>query len=154
MASVGPIRGKLYPVYIYDPATKKTVAVKGHHARRRDRKAALKLGVELEDKAARDADVGAVPTVAEFERDWLELFPRSPQTNIHNKERMRVFVEKYGDRRMDEFAPLRRELRRFTADHPSVSAVARSMFSDAAKDHPTIVNPFLGLGWGRERRGG
>ena len=115
---------------------------------------------ERAEDQARDMLLGAAErgaTVREFWHDWTTspLWARpSESTNVHNRERTRAFVERYGNRPVRSIgSTVVAEWLKGGANAGTVPAL-RAMFNDARKPQAGALidrNPFASLGLRRGR---
>ena len=116
---------------------------------------------ERAEDAARDALLGIAQrgvTVREFWTEWTTspLWSRPAEsTNVHNRERTKAFVERYGDRPIVAIdSAVVAEWLKGGAHVGTVDSL-RTMFSDARRPQAGMLvdrNPFAGLGLHRSRR--
>jgi integrase len=121
---------------------------------------ATKREAERAEDSARDALLGIAErgvTVREFWTDWTtsRLWARpSESTNVHNLERTRGFVERYGDCPIATIGPfVVAEWLKGGQNRGTVDAL-RAFFNDARKPQAGMLvdrNPFAGLGLKRSR---
>jgi integrase len=96
-------------------------------------------------------------TLRDFWTDWTSspLWARSAEsTNLHNRERTRGFVERYGDRPIRSIGPT--EVAEWLKDGHNAGTVPalRAMFTDAGKPQAGSLvdrNPFANLGLKRSK---
>lgn len=132
-------RGNKYGARIYDPSTGKNVWL-GTFDTRREAKEAEADGL----RDLKQAKVRTVATCAGFAATWIERFPRPKRsTNIHNAERIRRFVQDFGNTPLDRIT--RAQARDWALEHRSHVDVVRAMFSDAIRDGLIDSNPFADL---------
>lgn len=142
--------GKSYEVRVYDPATKKNRYVgmrrRWGDARQleRDKETEFREAFEAERRGDEPEEIR---TCREYARRWLRVKhgpgTRRParSTLKFNDERLRLFLRKYGDRRLDGGIS-RREALDWALQNPNHAKVASAMFNDAIDDMLCSGNPF------------
>lgn len=99
---------------------------------------------EREAEKLRGEDTSSTETVREFADKWEMRFPhRKPSTVRHNLERVKAFVNDYGDSPLD--AITKRMAHDWALAHPSNWAAVRAMYSDAKDMELVPANPFSNL---------
>jgi integrase len=142
--AVGKKRANAWPVHVYDWHKKRNVYVGSRPTKReaeqlfrdeRDRLADLKRCSRRQG--------GSTMTCDQLAAAWTATYPRSEQTNKHNRERIRKFGEDFKGRPLDSIT--RPEARVWALDHRGRLPVVRAMFNDALNDGLCTTNPFAKL---------
>lgn len=150
---IGKKRNGKYPVYVYDPATRKKAYVGSYekHGEARTAEAEARITVKTKRRAKW--------TVSEFEPRWFSVFhgpgTARPEytTELTNRGQLKQFVKDFGHRRLDDIEC--DEARDWARSHPvGQSKTARAFYNDAIRDGKTDTNPFekLGIQESRGRR--
>lgn len=138
-------RGKTYEVRAYDPRVKKNV----HVGTRATKAEARALEREKTEEFQRRRTVPQ--TIAEFAPLWEQLYPRPRDTtNQHNRERISLFVEEFGDRAFDDIGRL--EARAWVTRNPGRYFAVRAFVNDAIDAEVATTNAFSKLGVDRAPR--
>lgn len=140
---IGKKRGRSYPVYTYNPKTKKKEYV-GSRTKLADAK-------ELEALKEREFKKGipAKETARTFAARWLEEFhgantPRPAETTRKlNESSLKPFLEAFGDRYLSDIS--RREALAFARKRPNNAKAVSAMFTDAVNEGVVEYSPFSNL---------
>lgn len=151
--SIQPRPNGTRSVFVYDPAVKRKVYVKpadfGKATPTNDRQAKEleRLAVTAFRREASGKPREGLLTVREYATEWLEDHhgegTRRPAsiTRKQNEQKLRVFLDDFGDRQMDG-GIIRREALRWAKSHEYKARTVAAMFNDAFDDEETKANPF------------
>jgi integrase len=101
---------------------------------------------ELRHQKKRMSGKKAPELIGSFAERWARDFPRpSEGTNIHNKQMVALFGERFKEVRLSAFSP--EQARQFAIERPSDAIRVRTMFQDAVKYRVDGLerNPFEGI---------
>jgi hypothetical protein len=134
-------------VEIYDAATKRKRHVRasdfGMEPPRNERQAMRLERLALNARDARRPG-SRDETCDSFAERWTSDFPRSPATDVHNRERVKPFGKAFAGRPLRSVT--RQEARAWGQVNPMRVAAVRAMFSDAIDEGLVDANPFGRLG--------
>lgn len=139
-------RGNSYAVWVYDPATRQNVYIRGATfplTREGKRQAQERFTVESEKLRRRRG--GTRELADRFARRWTTDYPRpTDRTNRHNRERVEKFAQDFQGRYLDDITVP--DADRWARANKGRLPAVRTMFNEARRLGVVTDNPFAKLG--------
>lgn len=127
-----------YGVAVYDPREKRKVWQGTRETLKEARRLERDRSTVMSKRRVRAG------TVNDFARVWWEHYPRrEPTTNRHNRQILKAFFARFGERKLDDIG--RAEARAWAVEHPHTAKVVSAFYNDAIDAEAVEVNPFSKL---------